>query len=80
MTPMVLGSAYLGGFSFFVRVLSGSRWNVANRRYAAPAGPDELHLGPVTRWVVGLIGVLALVQGPPVITTPNQHGSPRTCH
>ncbi len=115
MTPMVLGSAYLGGFYFFVRVLRESRWNVvktgllsvalfatllgvatimhwerfnhghpafwlwaglyfttpflvlggwlANRRYAAPPGPDEFRLGAVTRWVVGLIGVLALVQG-----------------
>ena len=26
---------------------------LANRRYAAPPGPDEFRLGAVTRWVVG---------------------------
>jgi hypothetical protein len=122
MTPMVLGSAYLGGFYFFVRVLREPRWNVvrtgflsvalfasllgvatimhwerfnhrhpafwvwaglyfttpflviggwlANRRYAAPARPDEVRLGVVTRWVVGVIGLLALLQGVVMFVAP----------
>lgn len=36
---------------------------LANRRFAAPARADELRLGTVARWVVGLIGLIALVQG-----------------
>ncbi|HZX98341.1 MAG TPA: hypothetical protein VFE92_02440 [Dermatophilaceae bacterium] len=36
---------------------------LANRRFAAPAGAEEPRLGSVARWVVGLIGLLALVQG-----------------
>jgi hypothetical protein len=35
----------------------------ANRRFAAPARVDELRIGRVSRWVVGLIGLLALIQG-----------------
>ena len=38
---------------------------LANRRFAAPAGVDEPRLSSVARWIVGLIGLLALVQGRP---------------
>jgi len=115
MTPMVLASAYFGGFYFFVRALWESRWAslrlgllsvalfatllgvatiihwdkfnhqhfafwlwaglyftapflvvlayLANRRYAAPARPDEGRLGPASRWTVGLVGLAALATG-----------------
>jgi hypothetical protein len=36
---------------------------LANRRLAAPPRPDEPRLSSVASWVVGLIGLLALVQG-----------------
>jgi hypothetical protein len=115
MTPMVLASAYLGGFYFFIRALWEPRWAalrlgmlsvalfatllgvatimhwdkfnhrhfafwlwaglyftapilvvlayLANRRYAAEPLPDEPRLGPVSRWVVGLVGLAALATG-----------------
>jgi len=44
----------------------------ANRRFAAPAGIDELRLGWVSRWVVGLIGLLALIQGIVMFLAPTQ--------
>jgi hypothetical protein len=124
MTPMMLGSAYLGGGYFFVRVLREPRWNavktgflsvalfasllgvativhwdkfnhrhiafwlwaglyfttpflviggwLANRRFAAPAGVDERRLGGGARWIVGLIGLLALVQGIVMFLAPTQ--------
>lgn len=124
MTPMVLGSAYLGGAYFFVRVLRAPRWNavktgflsvalfasllgvatilhwdrfnhqhvafwlwatlyfttpflviggwLANRRYAAPAGPDEPRLSGLVRAIIGLIGLLALVQGIIMFLAPQQ--------
>ena len=45
---------------------------LANRRFAAPAGRDEARLGGVARWVVALIGILALVQGIVMFLTPTQ--------
>ncbi|MEO8518521.1 MAG: hypothetical protein ABI438_05025, partial [Dermatophilaceae bacterium] len=124
MTPMVLGSAYLGGAYFFVRVVRAPRWNavktgflsvalfasllgvatilhwdrfnhqhvafwlwatlyfttpflviggwLANRRYAAPAGPDEPRLSGLVRAIIGLIGLLALVQGIIMFLAPQQ--------
>jgi hypothetical protein len=122
MTPMVLASAYLGGFYFFVRALWESRWAtlrlgllsvalfatllgiatvihwdkfnhqhfafwlwaglyftapflvagayLANRRYAAPPRPDEATLGPVSRWVVGMMGLAALATGVTMFLAP----------
>lgn len=122
MTPMVLASAYLGGFYFFVRVLRERRWAsvkagfgsvalfasllglatifhwdrfnhghvafwlwvglyftapflvmgawIANRRVAAPPTVDERRLAGATRWVVGLIGLAALVQGMVMFVAP----------
>jgi len=122
MTPMVLASAYLGGFYFFVRALWESRWAtlrlgvasvalfatllgiatvihwdrfnhqhfafwlwaglyftapflvagayLANRRHAAPPRPDEATLGPVGRWVVGIIGIAALATGMAMFLAP----------
>jgi hypothetical protein len=122
MTPMVLASAYLGGFYFFVCALRASRWAtlrlgllsvalfatllgvatiihwdrfnhqhfafwlwaglyftapilvvlayVANRRYAAPALPSEPVLGRVSRAVVGLVGLGALVTGVTMFVAP----------
>ena len=45
---------------------------LANRRFAAPAGVDERRLGGVARWIVGLIGLLALVQGIVMFLAPTQ--------
>ena len=122
MTPMVLGSAYLGGAYFFIRVVRETRWNVvktgflavalfasllgvativhwdrfnhghvafwlwaglyfttpflvfggwlANRRYAATPGEDEPRLGGAARWIVGLVGLLALAQGIVMVLAP----------
>lgn len=122
MTPMVLASAYLGGFYFFVRVLRERRWAsmkagflsvalfasllglatiihwdrfnhghvafwlwaglyftapflvmgawIANQRVAAAPTADERRLAGVTRWVVGLIGLAALVQGVVMFVAP----------
>jgi hypothetical protein len=44
----------------------------SNRRFASPAGVDELRLGEVARWIVGLIGLLALVQGIVMFLVPTQ--------
>ena len=44
----------------------------ANRRFASPAGVDELRLGEVARWIVGLIGLLALLQGIVMFLVPTQ--------
>jgi hypothetical protein len=43
----------------------------ANQRSAAPAGTDEVRLTGVARWVVGLIGLLALVQGVVMFLAPS---------
>jgi hypothetical protein len=50
------------GLYFTAPFLVFGGW-LANRRFAAPAGAAEACLGTVARWVVGLIGMLALVQG-----------------
>jgi hypothetical protein len=122
MTPMVLASAYLGGFYFFVRVLRERRWAavklgfpavalfaallgvatvihwdrfthghvtfwlwaglyftapflvvaawVANRSVAAPPREDEPRIGDVARWVVGLVGLVALATGIAMFVAP----------
>jgi hypothetical protein len=36
---------------------------LANRRVAGVPATDELRLGPSTRWLIGIVGLLALVQG-----------------
>lgn len=122
MTPMVLASAYLGGFYFFVRVLGERRWGavklgfpavalfatllaiatvihwdkfthdhvafwlwaglyftapglvlaawLVNRSVAAPARDDEPRLGDLARWLVGLVGLAALVTGVAMFVAP----------
>jgi hypothetical protein len=45
---------------------------IANRRHAAPARSDEPRLGAVARWVIGLVGLLALVQGIVMFVAPSQ--------
>lgn len=123
MTPMVLASAYLGGFYFFVRAVWESRWAtlrlgllsvalfatllgittvihwdkfnhqhfafwlwaglyftapflvvgayLANRRYEAPPRLDEARVGPVSRWVVGMVGLAALATGVTMFLAPS---------
>lgn len=122
MTPMVLASAYLGGFYFFVCALWATRWAtlrlglvsvlvfatllgvatilhwdrfnhrhvafwlwaglyftapvlvalayLTNQRHARPPERDELRLGRVSRWVVGLTGVAALATGLTMFLSP----------
>ncbi|MFZ1411577.1 MAG: hypothetical protein WAS07_08970 [Micropruina sp.] len=123
MTPMVLASAYLGGFYFFVRVVLRERhwaavrvgfaavglfatllglatiihWDrfnhghpafwlwaglyftapflvagawFANQRVAADPSPDEPRLPAAARWAIGMVGVLALVQGIVMFVAP----------
>jgi hypothetical protein len=43
---------------------------LANRRFAAPAREDERQLGEVARWIVGLVGLLALAQGIVMFVAP----------
>jgi hypothetical protein len=70
------------GLYFTAPFLVFGGW-LANRRFAAPACPDEARLGLVARWVVALIGLLALVQGIVMFSRPRRssrsgHGrSPR---
>ncbi|MGV8849226.1 MAG: hypothetical protein ACOH16_06750 [Propionibacteriaceae bacterium] len=123
MTPMVLASAYLGGFYFFLCALREPRWAtlrlgllsvalfatvlgvatiihwdrfnhqhfafwlwaglyftapflvvlayLANRRYAAPPLPSEPTLGMVSRRVVGLVGLGALMTGVTMFVAPS---------
>jgi hypothetical protein len=59
------------GLYFIAPFLVFGAW-LANRRYAAPAGADEPCLGPVARGFVGLIGLLALVQGIVMFLAPAQ--------
>ncbi len=124
MSAMVLGSAYLGGAYFFVRVLREPRWTavgpgflavalfasllgvativhwhkfnhghvafwiwaglyftapfavvaawVVNQRFRAPERSDEVRLGDAARWVVCLVGLLALVQGIVMFLVPTR--------
>jgi hypothetical protein len=57
------------GLYFVTPFLVIGGW-LANRRFAAPAGPGEMRLGGMARWVVGLIGLLALVQGTVMFLAP----------
>jgi hypothetical protein len=59
------------GLYFTAPFLVFGGW-LANRRFAAPAGADEPRLGSVGRWVVGLIGLLALIQGVVMFLVPAQ--------
>jgi len=45
---------------------------LANRRFAAPASREAARLGGIARWVVALIGILALVQGVVMFLMPTQ--------
>ncbi|WP_344045649.1 hypothetical protein [Nocardioides panacihumi] len=44
---------------------------LANRRYAAPAAPGDVMLSPAERTAVGLVGLLALVQGVLMFLVPS---------
>jgi hypothetical protein len=59
------------GLYFTAPFLVFGAW-LANRRFAAPASADEPRLGSVGRWVVGLIGLLALIQGIVMFVVPAQ--------
>lgn len=59
------------GLYFTTPFLVVAAW-FANQRYAAPAEIDESRLGRVARWIVGLIGLLALVQGLVMFVAPSQ--------
>ena len=43
---------------------------LANRRHAAPADPGELRLGRVAQAVIGVIGIMALIQGVVMFAAP----------
>jgi len=58
------------GLYFTAPFLVFGAW-LANRRFAAPAGADEPRLGSAARWIVGLIGLLALVQGIVMFLAPS---------
>jgi hypothetical protein len=59
------------GLYFTTPFLVMGAW-FANGRFASSAGVDELRLGGVARWIVGLIGLLALVQGVVMFLAPTQ--------
>jgi len=59
------------GLYFTTPFLVMGAW-LANRRFASPAGVDESRLGGVARWTVGLVGLLALVQGAVMFLAPAQ--------
>jgi len=59
------------GLYFTAPFLVFGGW-LANRRFAAPAGAEEARLGTVARWIVGLIGMLALVQGIVMFLAPSK--------
>jgi hypothetical protein len=62
------------GLYFTAPFLIFGGW-LANRRFAAPARRDEPCLGVVARWVVALIGLLALIQGIVMFLAPTQVGA-----
>jgi len=43
---------------------------LANRRFASRPGTDEVRLGPGPRWTMGLVGLLALIQGAVMFVAP----------
>jgi hypothetical protein len=59
------------GLYFTAPFLVFAAW-LANRRFAAPARVDEARLSAVARWIVALIGLLALIQGIVMFLTPTQ--------
>jgi hypothetical protein len=59
------------GLYFTAPFLVFGGW-LANRRFAAPASPDEARLGVVARWVVASVGLLALVQGIVMFLAPTK--------
>ena len=59
------------GLYFTAPFLVLAAW-LANRRFAAPARLDETRLSAIARWVVALIGLLALIQGIVMFLTPTQ--------
>jgi hypothetical protein len=59
------------GLYFTAPILVFGGW-LANRRFAAPARAEEGRLGAISRWVVGLLGLLALGQGMVMFVAPSQ--------
>jgi hypothetical protein len=45
---------------------------LANRRFAAPARVDEQRIGTISRWIVGLLGLIALGQGIVMFVAPSR--------
>lgn len=58
------------GLYFTAPCLVAGAW-LANRRFAAPLDVDR-QLGVIARWIVGLIGIVALVQGGVMFLDPSQ--------
>jgi hypothetical protein len=59
------------GLYFTAPFLVLAAW-VANRRYAAPARVDEARLSAAARWIVAIIGLVALIQGIVMFLIPTQ--------
>jgi hypothetical protein len=59
------------GLYFTAPFLVLAAW-VANRRYASPARVDEARLSTAARWVVAIIGLVALIQGIVMSLNPTQ--------
>lgn len=59
------------GLYFITPLLVFGGW-LANRRFAAPSDADEPRLGDVVQWIVGLIGLLALLEGNVMFLEPTQ--------
>jgi hypothetical protein len=59
------------GLYFTAPFMVGGCW-LANRRFAGPPHLDEVRVGPVSRWIIGLVGLLALVQGVVMFLLPTQ--------
>jgi hypothetical protein len=58
------------GLYFTTPILVTGGW-LANRRFAATAGVNEGRLSSAGRWIVGLTGMLALVQGIVMFVAPS---------
>ena len=58
------------GLYFTAPILVFGGW-LANRRYAAPARADDGRLGTISRWIIGLVGLLALSQGVVMFLVPS---------
>jgi hypothetical protein len=57
------------GLYFTAPFLVFGGW-LANRRFAAPARAGERRLGPISRWIIGLVGLVALGHGIVMFVAP----------